>query len=748
MDTELRKGMERVVLSVVHARRTLQLYPATNSLVGEAREAMHQAVAQYSERLKQSGAQRVCCEIRRDGFYVDESPLGAERAAVQRLARQLYLGGAKLWWFTPDAGNAQADAFVAASLQLEADDSAAVWSQLEQGAFGVERLREAAVDSGAFPPALDLVEYLATKHRSACASDNPEQTSEHGLSNHRQLAELLEFFHAVERGNELEHGVLMSTLTESGRIAEALTAIARMPGAGQQKESAAALTQTLRHIRKILEELPESERGYLMANIAEAILRTDPATMKSMTSDVLAAELGGSWMEDEIVRRLPPRVRTSVLMDHVNFHDGTAGSVVGFLDSLPDDFQRGQTVQILNEEITSHATGGEAEGIATQIRLTQDGGCATQMSEEPLEAARIRAAKLRELTGGAMRVTREEAMVLREAVRSTNEQLDQEQDAFTLFLLASTGQLELDNARVLARLREALNGALHQGHFDLLSRVIEFALGTARDDVLPDTFCKLSAELTPLYSDRQFGEFVHRLAQHRQEDSGLAPHTLDAIAQGAAPVLLDSLEREQARRRRFTLLSLLADLGSAITPQLVARLGNSPWFVARNAVYLLGRIGGEQNLACLVRALQHEDARVRAEVIEALEHLAVDGIEIHLSSALSDSDPRVRGNAAAALARRGDRSHLNEFVGELRSHMWRLRGKPEHALRLINAIGLLADAQAVPVLRRFRRWCSLPGTRRRAELRAACDRAMAEIAVRHAETAAMPVSAGEDDGNA
>jgi len=66
------------------------------------------------------------------------------------------------------------------------------------------------------------------------------------------------------------------------------------------------------------------------------------------------------------------------------------------------------------------------------------------------------------------------------------------------------------------------------------------------------------------------------------------------------------------------------------------------WYLVRNILYILGRIGKEQSLPYIQRALNHEDLRVKREAIQALGLIGGQKAIGLLVRALTDNDVRVR----------------------------------------------------------------------------------------------------------
>ena len=120
-------------------------------------------------------------------------------------------------------------------------------------------------------------------------------------------------------------------------------------------------------------------------------------------------------------------------------------------------------------------------------------------------------------------------------------------------------------------------------------------------------------------------------------------------AEAAAP-LLDALAASDDRSARWNLLRILVELGAPVAPAVAARLPDAPWFVQRNLLLLLGKLGPLPEGFSAAPYVSHGEPRVRREAYRLLldspatrEAAIVDG--------LSDADTGILTIVlAAALA--------------------------------------------------------------------------------------------------
>lgn len=134
------------------------------------------------------------------------------------------------------------------------------------------------------------------------------------------------------------------------------------------------------------------------------------------------------------------------------------------------------------------------------------------------------------------------------------------------------------------------------------------------------------------------------------EEEGLEEVTLVVRLLGAfAPTtVLERLDVSENRKLRRILLDTLPKSGAALLPAVRARLASDKWFVVRNAVLLVPRVGGTAH--DLEAAHRHPDDRVRLEVVRSLRALPPDDAVMALATRmLDDATGEVRRNAALLL---------------------------------------------------------------------------------------------------
>jgi hypothetical protein len=138
-------------------------------------------------------------------------------------------------------------------------------------------------------------------------------------------------------------------------------------------------------------------------------------------------------------------------------------------------------------------------------------------------------------------------------------------------------------------------------------------------ELVADTFPKV---LSMDVANRILTELDERLGGEAGGDPSADVSDLEAIALAHPLAVLDRLSNSNSRKSRRFLIEALAKQGPSLRPTLRANLSSSKWFVVRNAVQLLGRVGGtSQDLAT---AAKHLHEKVRLEVVRTCRNLPQD----------------------------------------------------------------------------------------------------------------------------
>ncbi|SPQ00163.1 hypothetical protein NBG4_190006 [Candidatus Sulfobium mesophilum] len=110
--------------------------------------------------------------------------------------------------------------------------------------------------------------------------------------------------------------------------------------------------------------------------------------------------------------------------------------------------------------------------------------------------------------------------------------------------------------------------------------------------------------------------------------------------------ILGELKSIQGRK---IVIDALVVLGIKDIATLAKGLTDSRWYVVRNIIYILRKIGDKRAVDYLLKTVRHGDIRVKKEVIRALGELGGTGVLQTLRDCLEDPEIQVRSAALRAL---------------------------------------------------------------------------------------------------
>lgn len=232
---------------------------------------------------------------------------------------------------------------------------------------------------------------------------------------------------------------------------------------------------------------------------------------------------------------------------------------------------------------------------------------------------------------------------------------------------------------------------------DLKALGDEHALAAAVQARLDDTIGRMATA-------ESVRTILDSLNRRGARSASLARRLMDALGAAAARGFLVALAEEPDKSRRRRILELLVSFGPVIAGPATELLGDARWYVVRNMVVLLHRVGDRSALAQVRLCAAHLDLRVRLEAIKYLLAYDPEVPRDLLARAIHDPDPKM---AEAAVTLAGNYG-LKEAVDPLLEIVadWDVFGRRRSIrLKALKALGELADPVALPRLERFfRNW--------------------------------------------
>lgn len=300
--------------------------------------------------------------------------------------------------------------------------------------------------------------------------------------------------------------------------------------------------------------------------------------------------------------------------------------------------------------------------------------------------------------------------------------------AVTDFLESSP--LERDGKGSAIRMQAA---ALREANsLDVLADSVERLANEAGDP--PDEACVAMAQtlLTPAVASR----IAARLGLAREEERRVELVVIcRRLGHDMVLAISDALSATSDRFSRRTYLDTMVAMGAAAMPVVERMAEDNKWFVVRNAVAILGEVGGDRAVELIIGTLAHTDARVRREALLALAKVGGEDAGMLVYGMIEDPDPDVRLAAAMAAGELKVERALRPLVGLLEGE-----SDPAVVVGVLHALGRLGDPGAVNTIEK--RAVGSFFSRPPAEVRIAAYRALHNIGTPHAKS--LLVQAADD----
>lgn len=189
---------------------------------------------------------------------------------------------------------------------------------------------------------------------------------------------------------------------------------------------------------------------------------------------------------------------------------------------------------------------------------------------------------------------------------------------------------------------------------DLISVLRDIKKGVIEKDKLLKQI--ISRTHTSIAEDDFLDRLTWSYVDENNSKSDIAGILLIHLYDKSTPHLLQTLAQCQDKSQRFRLLDLIPAAGHDAVPTLVEGLQNkSPWYVTRNIILMLARIGDPALYNSIKPFLQHQDIRVQKEAVKCIQVLSGGQKVSRLLEALTLCDHRLKPRIINMLGPLGDK---------------------------------------------------------------------------------------------
>jgi HEAT repeat protein len=198
-------------------------------------------------------------------------------------------------------------------------------------------------------------------------------------------------------------------------------------------------------------------------------------------------------------------------------------------------------------------------------------------------------------------------------------------------------------------LKDAIAYALRQGDINIAIDIMARANELKEDPASPDEVKKyMNLLATYLGTEEILLLFTEILDSGVDIEEHLFKGFVGFLDKNAIPPMIKFLGEMKTIRARRSIIELLVTLGKKDIHAISRGLNDQRWYVVRNIIFILRRIGDRQAIEHLLKIVRHGDIRVRKEVIKALGELGEKEVIQTLRDCLNDAEPQVRIASAKA----------------------------------------------------------------------------------------------------
>jgi len=285
---------------------------------------------------------------------------------------------------------------------------------------------------------------------------------------------------------------------------------------------------------------------------------------------------------------------------------------------------------------------------------------------------------------------------------------------FEILALEKSPQPYSDTTGALQKLLDAL---IALGEFqkasDLLTRVNIILNTYELKDWQVDAIRQLSDRAGEPQRIEKIGKILDKGEEIRLEEVSnyltlLKPNSIQPLIK-----VLGELNNSRARRM---LCEVVIEIGKGNPEIIIPFIDDHRWFLVRNIAYILGRIGKESTLPAIQKVLNHEEARVRREAIQALGIIGGSKVFNLLEKAIKDEDDRNRSMAALNLARVGKKASLPALLEVVQAKDFFKRDSAE-IKAFFDAIGMVGSNDALKLMQKLLEQKSWFGMGKKDEIR-------------------------------
>ncbi len=220
-----------------------------------------------------------------------------------------------------------------------------------------------------------------------------------------------------------------------------------------------------------------------------------------------------------------------------------------------------------------------------------------------------------------------------------------------LFELIYQSEDKSDLEDAFAFLKSAIVFSMKNGDIPVVMNVMRRAKEIIEDPLLTENEKKYMRMLPSYLGNEEIISLLAEILDSGIEiDAEIFGEFIEVLEKNAIAPMVKYLGELKTIRARKIIIDALIIVGKKDIQTLSRGLEDQRWYVIRNIIYILRKIGDKRAIEYLLKTVRHADIRVRKEVIKTIGELGGREVIQTLRECLDDTDMQVRIASAKAFA--------------------------------------------------------------------------------------------------
>ena len=266
--------------------------------------------------------------------------------------------------------------------------------------------------------------------------------------------------------------------------------------------------------------------------------------------------------------------------------------------------------------------------------------------------------------------------LVKELEKDTSDKIDKL--VAILFEIIYQTEDKSDIEDVFTFLKDVIQYCMKHGHIPMVLDIMKEAREVIDDPHVSENDKKYMRMLF-LYLGNE--EIVALLAEFLDSgieiEEGVFENLIVYFEKNAIEPFVKYLGEMKTIRARKNVIDALISLGKKDIQMLARKLDDQRWYVVRNIIYILRKIGDRRAIDYLLKTVRHGDIRVRKEVIKALGELGGHEVVQTLRECLDDPDVQVRTAAVKAFGTIGSEPAKKILLDKISDKSFKDKGLEE-----------------------------------------------------------------------